>query len=62
MSKIESDFELKNVRIIFADQLISDAFLEELGMKDTCTLCCDYYHLLQEDWMKHFDEDTYSKI
>jgi hypothetical protein len=21
----------------------------ELGMKDTCTLHCDYYHLLQED-------------
>jgi hypothetical protein len=62
MSEIESAFELKNVRIIFADQLISDAVLVELGMKETCTLRCDYYHLLQEDWFKYFDAHTYSKV
>jgi hypothetical protein len=53
MSKIESDFELKNIQIIFADKLISDVVWGELGIKGTCTLCCDDYHLFQEDWIKY---------
>jgi hypothetical protein len=54
MCEIESRFNILDFRIIYADQLISDAVLVELGIQDTCTLRCDYYHLLEEDWPKYF--------
>ncbi len=62
MCAIESRFNILDLRIIYADQLISDAVLVELGIQDTCTLRCDYYHLLEEDWPNYFGPHTHNKI
>ena len=41
---------------------MSDAVLVELGIEKLCTLCCDYYHLLEEDWPKYFGSHAHHKI
>jgi hypothetical protein len=62
MAEIETNFNLSDIRLIYADQLISDAVLVNLGLQETCTLYCDYYHLLEEDWPKYFGAHAHNKI
>jgi hypothetical protein len=38
IAEIKARFRLSNIRIIFADQMLTDTVLEELGITSTCTL------------------------
>ena len=44
MVEMEPQFSLQKVKLIFADQFITDNILDELNIKSTCTLHGDYYH------------------
>ena len=44
---------VSNLKIIFADQLITDGLLNRLDIKHTCLLIGDYYHLMNEVWPKN---------
>lgn len=50
MVEMEPRFDLKKIRIIFADQGVTTSLLECLGIADTCVLRGDYYHLMREVW------------
>ena len=62
MAEIEPRFELTNIRIVFADQKLTDTILQELGIASTCTLQGDFYHLLNEVWPDHFHSSVYPQI
>jgi hypothetical protein len=62
MFEIESRFKISDIRLIYANQLISNTVLVDLGIQEMCTLHCDYYHLLEEDWPKYFGAHTHNKI
>ena len=40
----------KDLKLIFADQLVSDSLLHRLDIKETCVLRGDYHHLMNEVW------------
>jgi hypothetical protein len=61
MCEIETRSNISDLRLIYADQLISGAVLVDLGIQETCTLRCDYYHLLEEDWPKYFGANTHNQ-
>ena len=52
MLDIEPRWSLACIDIIFADCFITDKLLINLGIKDTCCLHGDYYHLFREVWPK----------
>jgi hypothetical protein len=60
-TQMEPRFSLSNVKFIFADQLITISLLKQLGMEKTCTLRCDYHHVLNGVWPKYFGTSIYSK-
>jgi hypothetical protein len=62
MVEIEPRFELANVRLVFADQKLTDTILQELGITSTCTLRGDFYHLLNEVWPDHFHSSVYPQL
>ena len=62
MAEIEPRFELANIRIVFADQKLTDTILQELGITSTCTLRGDFYHLLNEVWPDHFHSSVYPQV
>jgi hypothetical protein len=49
MTSIEPHFQLSDIQLIFADQKITPAVLQDLGIEETCTLCGDFYHLLNAE-------------
>ena len=49
---MEPKWNVKNVRLIFADGLISQSLLQKLGIEVTCTLRSDYWHLMKEVFPK----------
>ena len=59
---MENRFDLTNIKIIFADQKISENLLVRLGIDSTCVLHGDYYHLMKLVWPKTFSTDGYTKI
>jgi hypothetical protein len=62
MAEIEPRFQLANTRIVFADQKLTDAILQELGITTTCTLRGDFYHLLNEVWPEHFHSSVHPEV
>ncbi len=48
MEDMEPRFLLSNVRLVFADQLVTDDLLVQLGIKETCLLHGDPHHLLNK--------------
>jgi hypothetical protein len=48
MEDMEPQFLLSNVRLVFADQLITDNLLVQLGINETCLLHRDPRHLLNK--------------
>jgi hypothetical protein len=56
-------WSLSDLRIIFADQLLTISVLMHLGIKRTCTLRCDYYHIVNEVWPKeHFGPSLWKEL
>jgi hypothetical protein len=45
LESIEPGWSLKKLRIIFANQFLTDTLLVNLGIKQTFTLRCDYHHI-----------------
>ena len=64
MCDMEPRFDLSNIRIIFGDQLITHGLLISLGIRDTCLLRPDFYHLTNEVWPKseNFGQVLYPRI
>ena len=64
MASIESRWSSSNIRIIFADGLITDRLLSDLKIKDTCILHGDYHHLYNKVWPNsdNFGQHIYVKI
>ena len=54
MASMEPRFKLNMIRIIFADQFLTQALLEELKIEDTCILHGNYYHLLNKVFPETF--------
>jgi hypothetical protein len=57
-------WSLKDIKIIFADDLITDRLLHELDISDTYVLRGDYYHLMHEIFPKehNFGREAYASI
>ena len=49
---MEPRWSLTDIRLIFADQLITNNLLVKLGIEKACTLRGDVYHLMNEVWPK----------
>ena len=62
MMKMEPKFSLNSVRLIFADQKITQSFICQMGIEDTCTLRGDYHHLLNVVWPETFGPHFYTKL
>ena len=62
MAKIEPQFILSDIDIIFADQKITSTVLQELGITDTCTLRGDFHHMLHEVWPDQFHSSVYPDL
>ena len=45
---MEPRWSLKDIKLIFADQLVTDILLHRLGIKETCVPRGDYHHLMNE--------------
>jgi hypothetical protein len=54
LTSIESRWGIEELRIIFADQFLTQTLVENLGIVDTCTLRCDYHHVVNEVWPLEF--------
>ena len=54
-AEMEPGFSLSNIRVIFADNAITDELLKKLGIENTCFLHCDYYHQMLLVWPKLLD-------
>ena len=49
---MEPRFNLWNINIIMADQLITDSLLDTLDIRETCVLCRDQYHLFKKNFLR----------
>ena len=52
MLSIEPRWSLSNIKILYADSLITSKLLDNLGISNTCILHGDYFHLYKENWPK----------
>ena len=64
MSKMVPQYSLSNIRIIFGDQFLKESLLDSLGIQDSVTLRCDYWHVLTQVWPSNtsFGKATMAKI
>jgi hypothetical protein len=62
MASIETRWSLKDLHIIFADQFITKTLLQNLGIVSTCTLRCDYHHIVNEVWPKQFGTTVFKEL
>jgi hypothetical protein len=62
MASIEQQWLLSNLHIIFANHFIPKTLLKNLGAPLTCTLCCDYHHLVNEVWPKQFGISKFKEL
>jgi hypothetical protein len=62
MAKIEPQFILSDIAIIFGDQKITDTVLQELGIAESCTLRGDFHHMLHEVWPEQFHSSIYPSL
>ncbi len=54
MFKMVPRFNKQSIKLIFADEFLSDEVLVYLEIIDTATLRCDHWHLVNEVWPKYF--------
>ena len=59
--ELEPGFDLSRIRVIFADNLITEDLLHRLRIKKTCFLHCDYYHQMLVVWPAYF-QNQFSKV
>ena len=52
--ELEPQFDISKIRVIFADNLITDELLHKLEIHTSCFLHCDYYHQMQTVWPAYF--------
>ena len=52
IESIEKGWPPSKLSIVYADGLLTDRFLTDLGISDSCILHGDYYHLFNEVWPK----------
>ena len=52
MQSIENRWSPSKLSIVYADGLLTERFLNDLGISDSCILHGDYYHLFNEVWPK----------
>jgi hypothetical protein len=57
--EMEPRFSLSCIRFIFADQFVTHSLLTNLAIENTCTLRCDYHHMLNKVWPKAFGKTVY---
>ena len=62
MANIEPRWTLSKLRIIFADQFITMTLLDNLGIAATCTLRCDYHHIVKEVWPTQFGVSVFHTL
>jgi hypothetical protein len=62
MAGIEQRWSLSNLHIMFAGQFITKTLLENLGISLTCTLCCDFHHVVKEVWPKQFGISKFKEL
>ena len=64
MCEIFPQFSLSNIKLIFGDQFLKDSLIEKLGITNTVTLRCDYWHLNTKVWPSNtcFGTTTMKKI
>ena len=48
VAAMEPKWSLSNLRIIFSDGFITQSLLHQLRIDQTCTLRCDYWHVINE--------------
>jgi hypothetical protein len=61
ITQMEPRFKFCTIKYIFTDQLITVSLLKQLGIEKTCTLWCDYHHILNEAWPKYFGTFIFTK-
>ena len=52
IAEIEPKWDIKSLKIIFADGLITQSLLNRLNINQSCTLRSDYWHLMNEVFPK----------
>jgi hypothetical protein len=62
MASIEPRWRLSDLHLIFADQFVTKTLIENLGIQNTCTLRCDYHHIVNEVWPKQFGPSKYKEL
>jgi hypothetical protein len=62
LSKMEPQFNLHSIKIIFGDQALTNQILVDLGIKETRILRGDYYHLINEVRPATFGTHLYQQI
>jgi hypothetical protein len=62
LDDIEDRWSLSHLRLIFADQFITNTLLDNLGITLTCTLRCDYHHVVKEVWPKQFGPTRFHQL
>ena len=62
MFDMESKFDKTSIKIIYADEFITENILNLLYIEDTCVLRCDTYHLQSLIWPKYFGSRTWKII
>ena len=55
VAEMEPKWHLNQLKIIFADGLITETLLQRLKIQDTCTLRSDYWHLTTEVFPKEYN-------
>ena len=52
MESMENRWNVSQLKIMYADGLIKDRLLTELGIEESCILHGDFFHLFKENWPK----------
>ena len=52
MESIEKRWSPSKLSIVYADGLLTERFLTDLGIAESCILHGDFYHLFNEVWPK----------
>ena len=55
MMSIEPRWSITSLKVIYADEFLTQKLLRNLKIEDTCFLHCDYFNLMKEVWPKEED-------
>jgi len=54
MQEMEPRFKVCNITMMFSDEGVTVGLLQKLGIKDSCMLCADEWHMMNEVWPDKF--------